>query len=183
MTKHIGQNIIVLLLGILSIFLCVLLVLELIPEKEELPLVKEEIKISSAPLSVSESRYLNSLAGMLHNPGDETAVISDLTVTVLDSTGKQNDIVLRDITILPRSNYELSWEMLETVKYDRVARVNITVNGETGRLSNDPDPAVVSAPVAILAVCLGASVWGTVIAAKKRYYMYQEDRMDETQQQ
>ncbi len=179
MTKHIWQNLLVAFLALITLGLFVLLVLEILPESPELLETKQVIEVSSSPINKGEASYLNEVRGILYNGGEEAVTVDWVRVHVQDAQGNRRDVTIAGKTLPPRTEWDILHTELSSWGYQRVIRVEAMVDGEPVKLSNETEKGLLTAPVVILAVLFASLVYGTVTAAKKRYYMYLEDKEDE----
>lgn len=179
MLKHIKQNLIILSIGLVSLALCLLLVLELIPANLSGLEVSEVAHVSSALINKEDGTYSCAVVGRIYNPTDETVAAEELRITVSNEDEELKEIVIKGQVIPPRTEwvYSQNWEGL--ISYDRVVSIYVSVDGETDQLPNRVSQAQAGG-LAILYTALLLMMIGMLIrSCKVRYYMHQEDRMAE----
>lgn len=178
MLKHVGQNLIILGLGLLSCLLVVLLVLELIPVSASSLEVKQRIDVSSSVIKVGQEKYDSSLRGILKNPTDTAVTVESLWVTVGNADGEELLIKLEGQSMQPRTTWEIDYRWESWLEYDRVLHVDAIVSGERLTVSNTETVVEAEGPVLLYVVLLLIAAGFLIHACKVRYYMYQEDRAD-----
>lgn len=179
MLKHMKQNLIILAIGLVSLALCLLLVLELIPANRSGLEVSEVAHVSSSLINKEEGTYSCAVMGRIYNPTDKTVSAEELKITVSNEDGELKEIVIRGQIIPPRTEwiYSENWEGM--IAYDRLVSVFVTVDGETDQLPNRVSE-VQAGGLAILYAALLLMMIGLLVrSCKVRYYMHQEDRMTE----
>lgn len=175
--KHIGYNVAVLLCALLAILFLVLAVVALFSiQQNEGIAVKEAFDVSSSALDAANQSFVTQLSGYLINYEDEKAQVEKILIVVGNGRDRE-EIELNGLMLYPRLAEEIRHEWKTNFNFDRIHSVTVVVGGERQLLANNTvewefDPSIVF--YALLCVI---SCFGTVFAAKKRYYCYQEDQM------
>ena len=175
MTKHLLQNLWILLLALLTLGLALLLVLDAIPAKTSGLEVKERVEASSALISAENKVYISSVQGYLRNATNQKVKVDQITVVVSDGDGNQKSLTLEGAELAPYAELEVSQAWESGVEYDRVLSVTVTVNGEEDLIPNTPTTFFLSASTIVYLVLTALSAFFLVWVCKVRYYMYQED--------
>lgn len=173
-------NLQIVVFGLLSLLLVVLTVLELLPDPGTGIEVRQLITVSSSslsPVEAEEKDYHSQISGMLFNPNDDAITVDSMAVTVSDGKTEQT-VTLAGFTLPARSTREIMTSLEGKVGFDRVTEVTLVRGDKTDVL---PNQTVTSSGVSGIAVIylllLAATVFLTVRAAKVRYYLYQEGKM------
>ena len=175
MTKHILQNLWILLLSLLTLGLALLLILDMIPAKASGLEVKERVEVSSSQISAGGRDYISSVQGFLRNTTAQTVEVERITVVVADSEGTEKVLELPGATVTPHAELEISHIWESGLAYDRVLSVTVTVNGEEDLIPNAPRTFFLNASTIVYFVLTALSAFFLVWVCKVRYYMYQED--------
>lgn len=175
MTKHMLQNLWILLLSLLTLGLALLLVLDMIPARTSGIEVKEQVKASSSLVSAGGGAHISSVQGFLRNTTNQTVEIERITVVVSDGNGASKTLELPGTTVFPHAELEISHVWESAVAYDRVSSVTVTVNGEADLIPNTPKTFILNSSTIVYLVLTGISAFFLVWVSKVRYYMYQED--------
>ena len=130
MTKHIGQNLLILLLALLTLGLTLLLILDLIPADASGMEVKEKVAVSSALVQADGDIYISSLRGSLRNTTDNILEIDKITVVVGNEDGQSKTLTFEKLTVLPRTDLELTHQWESNIAYDRISSITVFVDGE-----------------------------------------------------
>lgn len=176
MFKHIGQNLLIAGLGVLTILLTLLLILELIPVGVSALEVEQKISVSSSPINVTDKTYVSAISGIMSNPTNDAVRVESFRVTVSNEDGDRKLVELDGCVMPPRTSYELEQIWEGVTAYDAVIRVEAVVGGEILSISNSESEVDVGGLSIIYAALLLLSVGFLIHACKIRYYMYQEDR-------
>ena len=155
MKKELLQIIKTSLLGILTLVLLVLTVLEILPSGQTDLIVKEPITVSPAPVSSGTDRYQLLIMGTLFNDSDEEIAIERLTVTVSGASGKL-DVTVPARTLPPRTGYELSYSEISEKSYSSVQAVTATVKGEAITVSNEAGTLLGTVSLLLMALTIVA---------------------------
>lgn len=182
MTKHILQNLWILLLSLLTLGLAFLLVLDMIPAKESGLEVKERVDVSSSLISAGGSTYISSVQGLLRNTTGDSVELEEISVVVSDSDGNKKTLTFPGKTVNPHATLELSHAWESGVAYDRVLSVTVTVDGEEDLIPNTPRTFFINASTIVYLALTALSAFFLVWVCKVRYYMYQEDMEKEKSQ-
>ena len=108
MTKHLLQNLWILLLALLTLGLALLLVLDAIPAKTSGLEVKERVEASSALISAENKVYISSVQGYLRNATNQKVKVDQITVVVSDGDGNQKSLTLEGAELAPYAELEVS---------------------------------------------------------------------------
>ena len=170
------QTVKIVLLALLALVLAVLAALELQPTALSELQIKTPLRVSSALIDVGQNAYSWELSGAFANESNETITVETLYVTVSD--GKLTKRVEVDgFTLHPRTSREIPKTVGTGIHaYDRITRVEVTVNGETDVLANTANTTISGIAILYL-VALAAVAILLVRACKIRYYIYQEMQM------
>ncbi|MBQ9773629.1 MAG: hypothetical protein IJW30_03095 [Clostridia bacterium] len=183
MTRHIGHNLGIALCAILAILFAVLTVLSLLPPATTTGIeVKENIEVSSS--ASNDGRYLVQLRGRIINKNDVTRTVERLEIVIGNGkTESERTLVLKDIELDPRTEYDLSdntedWSMEEA--YDRVLSVTVTDDDVTEQIENQTVGLHLNLTTLLWGVLLvidGIVLWKLCV---QRYYLAEEDRLSAT---
>ena len=175
MTKHIGQNLLILLLALLTLGLTFLLILDLIPADASGLEVKEQADASSALVQAGGNIYTSSLRGTLKNTTDNNLEVDKITVVVSNKDGQSKTLEFQEITVLPHADLDLSYQWESSVSYDRVTSITVFVDGEEDLIPNAERTFFLRASTIVYGVLVAIAAFFLVWVCKVRYYMYQED--------
>ena len=181
MTKHLLQNLWILLLALLTLGLAFLLVLDMIPARASGLEVKERVDVSSSRISADSNVHISSVQGFLRNTTGETVKVDGITVVVEDGKGNTKTLELPGAEVLPHSGLEVSHTWESAIAFDRVNSVTVTVNGEEDLIPNTPKTFILNASTIVYLVLTAISAFFLVWVCKVRYYMYQEDMAKKSQ--
>lgn len=178
LTRHVGYNVLILLLGIAVIFFFVLGIVSAFG-REETVAVPETVTVSASPIDADGGRYELRLQGQLRNNTDGQIRAEELLI-VVEKDGRSETVVLTDLSLPSRALYEVLYTWESSVAFDQVTSVSIRYGGETYALSNYTSGITVNADLvfywAIAAVFTAAGIY----FLKQRYYLAEEDRMSES---
>lgn len=170
------QTALIAVLAVLAVALLLLTALELRPASVSDLKLQKPFAVSSSLIDVSASIYASSLEGTFVNETDEAITVDALTVTV--SSGRlTRKIEFDGFTLAPRSNLELSEAWTGLHNFDRITRIDVTVNGEPDVLVNTDSALSVSGIAILYLLLLLVDVFFLVRACKIRYYIWQEQQM------
>jgi hypothetical protein len=175
MTKHLLQNLWILLLALLTLGLAFLLVLDMIPAGSSGLEVKERVEVSSSLISADGNAHVSSVQGFLRNKTGESIAVEKITVVVADADGNTKTLELDGAKVLPHGELEISHVWESGLDFDRVSSVTVTVNGEEDLIPNAVRTFFLSASTVVYLVLTGISACFLIWVCKVRYYMYQED--------
>ncbi len=178
---HLGQNLLIAGLALLTLFFALLSVLAVLPAETDVE-IHETVHVSSSPLSADKSPvYLISVSGVLRNTTNREITVERLTVPVDNGSfvGKQTKELMQEQIVIPAfGQISLSITGEGMVDYRYVREVTAVWDGEEHFLRN---PAGTDLSAVILPVLLTViAVFFLVRACKVRFYMAQEDRMEQT---
>ena len=176
-TGHIWHNLAVLFCGALAIFFLALALVALFSfQKNEGIAVKEAFDVSSSPLDATEQNFVTQLSGYLVNNEDKKAEVEKILIVVGNGRDRE-EIEIDGLPLYPRFAEEIRHEWKTTLAFDRIHSVSVVVDGQRQQLANSTANWEFDPNVIIYALLCAISCFGTVFAAKKRYYRYQEDQM------
>jgi hypothetical protein len=177
------QTVLICVWGALSLLLAVLLILEGVSMmRRDKVVIKDPVDVHSSVITVINEEYkIYSVqtSGRLHNPTNNAVRVENLKV-VLDADGREKVISFDSFLLPAYSDHEIKHAFESERNYMVVKWVEATVDGEAVVI---PNLAVRSASaasgtvMAVYAMLLTGFVWLLIIAAKKRYYLYQESQM------
>ncbi|MBR2019256.1 MAG: hypothetical protein IKA05_02550 [Clostridia bacterium] len=169
------QTVKIVLFSLLALALAVLTVLELQPTALSELQIKTPFRVSSALIDVGQGAYALELNGEFVNESNETVEVDAIAVTV--SNGKLTKrIEMEGFALPPRTSQEVTETWTGIHSYDRITRVEVTVNGEVDVLANTANPGVSGIAILYLIALAGVAIL-LVRACKIRYYIHQEARM------
>ena len=183
--QKILQTVLICVWGALTVLLAVLLTLEVISSFEsESVAVAEPFSVSTSLLqNVSDAHkvYAVELSGRISNPTKNAVRVEGLTVTIgADNAEKTLSF---DAFVIPAySEHEICYTFKSESAFYEVKRIKGALDGETVTLSNmavQDQTAATGGAMAIYAAAIVCTVWLLVVAAKKRYYIFQELKMQE----
>jgi hypothetical protein len=175
MTRHLLQNLWILLLALLTLGLAFLLVLDMIPAANSGLEVKERVEVSSSLISAQGKTHVASVQGFLRNTTGDSIEVEKITVVVADADGNTKTLELPGAKVLPHADLEISHVWESSLAFDRVSSVTVTVSGEEDLIPNAPRTFFLSASTIVYLVLTGISACFLIWVCKVRYYMYQED--------
>lgn len=170
------QTIKITVLAVLAAALLLLTALELQPAAVSDLKLEKRFEISSALIDVGRDVYAASLTGTFANDTNEPIVVDALSVTVSDGTIKKK-IEFEGFTLAPRTDRELSQTWTGIHDYDRITRIDVTVNGEEDVLVNTDSAMTISGIAILYLVLLLVDLLLLVRACKILYYIRQEQQM------
>ncbi|MBE6632852.1 MAG: hypothetical protein E7620_00760 [Ruminococcaceae bacterium] len=174
--RKIKQLILIVLLGIGTLFSLVVSVLAMIPVNTAVE-IREEIKASSSAVSANEeTAYITEVSGAIRNTTDRDLVVAKLEVPTVSLGGDNGPVVVfENITIPARGTITIAKTETGTVSCDRVGDIVATVGEETFYLRNPAEQAATVSLVPILfTLVLGYLL---VYACRVYYYMILEERV------
>lgn len=175
---HLGQNLLIAGLALLTLFFALLSVLAVLPAETDVE-IRETVHVSSSPLSADASSvYLVSVTGALRNTTNREITVERLTVPVENGSfvGKQTrELVQEGIVIPPFGQVSLSVTGEGLADYRYVGEVTAVWDGEEHFLRNPAEKELSSAILPVLLTVI--AVFFLIRACKVRYYMAQEDGM------
>ena len=177
------QTVLICVWGAWSLLLVVLLILEGVSmARRDTVVIKDSVSVHSSVITVINEEYkIYSVQtnGRLHNQTNNAVRVENLTI-VLDADGREK-VVSFDPFLLPAySDYEIKYDFESERNYTTVKWVEATVDGEAVVIPNLAVRAASAASgtvMVVYAMLLTSFVWLLIIAAKKRYYLYQESQM------
>ena len=175
--KHIGYNVTLILCALLAVFFLVMTIVALFSTQigEDIA-VKEAFDVSSSSLDAQNQNFVFQLSGRLINYEDQKAEVEKILV-VVGNGRERKEIELDGVVLYPRLAEEIRHEWKTSFSFDRVHSVTVVVGGERQLLANSTAEWEFNPNILLYALLCAISCFGTVFAAKKRYYRYQEDRM------
>ena len=146
MKQKITQVVKTSILGVLTVLLLVLTVLQLLPSPDTGVSLKEPIAVYSELTDATNGVYENAVSGILFNESDDTLKINSITVTLTNGAqDKAIKVYLTDdetaLDLPARMQREFSKSELSTVSYTEVKSVEVEINGEAHEISNAPEKA------------------------------------------
>ncbi|MBE6589422.1 MAG: hypothetical protein E7643_04515 [Ruminococcaceae bacterium] len=173
--NKIGYSIGACVAGALAVLFLVLSILTLFTGNVDGLFVKEPITASASSLDASGERSLVQLRGILFNEGDERLTVEKVRLTLRheNATEKRE---LDGFVIEARTAYDVFYEWSSPVPFDSVDAVELVIDGEATRLSNS-EQSPLSLETLIFLSCAVVAVIFAVFFGKKRYYVYQEEKM------
>lgn len=178
LTRHVGYNVLILVLGIAALTFLVLGMVSAFGTSESVT-VPETVTVSASPIDAKGERYELRLQGILRNNTDQTIRAEELLV-VVEKDGRNETVVLTDLSLPSRAPYELSHKWESPAAFDRVMSVSIRYGGETYSLSNYTSGVTVNPDMVLYLVIAALFVAVGVYFVKQRYYLAEEDRMSES---
>ena len=174
--ERLVQTLKIIVLAILAAALLLLTALELQPAAVSDLKLQKKFQISSALIDVGRDVYATNLVGEFVNETNETIVVDALTVTV--SNGKVTKrIEFEGFTLLPRTDIELSQTWTGIHDFDRITRIDVTVNGKEDVLVNTDSTLSISGIAIVYLLLLLVDLLLLVRACKIRYYIWQEQQL------
>lgn len=175
--KHVWYNVALIACALLAITFLVLAVVSLFSmQSGEGIAVKEAFDVSSSPLDTTEQNFVTQLSGYLINYEDKAQTVEKI-ILVIGNGRERKEIELDGLTLHPRLAEEIRHEWKTSFAFDRVHSLSVVVNGERQLLANNTAEWEFNPNILLYAILCSLSCFGTVFAAKKRYYRYQEDQM------
>lgn len=181
MKKTCLQNAKIAVFGILTVFLLVLTVLELLPEPKSDVTVKEPITVSSVLVDTSRGVYENAISGVVFNDSENTITLNSITVAVSRRNAETEIQIPLSLTLAPRVQEEILFSYFDTVAYTQVDKVTADINGDTYALSNAKSSFIGATVLVLLGLLLifGFLLYRSILV---RYYMYEEKKLTEQMQ-
>lgn len=174
------QTVLICLWGALSLLLAVLLILEGVSmARRDAVVMKDPVTVNSSVLSVVNETYrIYSVQteGKLHNQTQNAVRVENLKV-ILDADGEEKVLSFDTFLIPAYSDQAIRHSFESERNYTTVKWVEATVDGEAVVIPNlavREASAATSGVMAIYAALLVCFIWLLIIAAKKRYYLFQE---------
>lgn len=124
--------------AVLVVLFALLCALELIPKNQSGLTVKEVFQVSSGSLSPFDAptkEYTCHVRGRVDNPTDRDVRVELLCLTV-EGEGKEKTVELEGFLLPARSFREINETFEDTVNYDTVKTVSVTVEGTAETLAN-----------------------------------------------
>ncbi len=175
--KHGVQNLKIILLGIVTLILLVLLVMQLIPKQTSDLQIKEEISVSSSLIGVVQGGYSSQLTGTVENVGEDPVRMLAIRVTVSNGDAEKT-VELPGGTVAAYGERRIFYTEDGTQSWTRVKDVTVVLaNGEALHLQNPASTASLGGLVWLCIALLAVSVCFLVHACMVRYYMHEEDLM------
>ena len=175
MTKHILQNILILILALICAGLLFLTILDLIPANTSGLQLSEEVTVSSSRINANEETRISVVRGVFYNPTDDTVEIERVRIVVSNEDGDEKTVELDGVAILPRTDREFSSSWAEDKAYDRILSITVTVDGADDLMPNKVSNVSFGSFAIFYLILLAIFAFLLVWACKVRYYMYQED--------
>ena len=177
LTRHVGHNVLILVMGIVTLLCLVLGVISEFTTNETVA-VPETVTVSASPIDAGGEKYELRLFGVLMNQTNEEITIGELLIAV-EGDGRNETVVLENVVLPSRMRYELAHTWEGSVAFDKVTSVNAVYQGETHPLANYTSGLDINADLlfywAIAAVALMIGIY----FFKQRYYLAQEDQMSQ----
>ena len=124
------------LLGLLTLLLLTVTVLELLPGGQTALTVKDTVAVAPSVLNSTNGTYQLLFSGTLINQSDESITVDAIDVKVSNGKEEQTVRIPLSITLQPREEYELSHSEESKISYSRIQSMTATVGGEQTSLSN-----------------------------------------------
>ena len=175
MTKHILQNILILILGLLCLGLLFLTIVDLIPANTSGLQLSEEVKVSSSQINAKEETRISAVRGAFFNPTNHTVEIERVQIVVSNEEGDEKTLELDGVSIPARTDREFTSSWTEDKAYDRVISITVTVGGAEDLVPNKVSNFSFGSFAIVYLILLAIFAFLLVWACKVRYYMYQED--------
>ena len=180
------QTVLICVWGVMTLLLAVLLTLEVVSSFQTAPVtVKEELSVSASVIEViSEDHkvYAIELGGRFYNPTQNAVRVDGLTV-IIGADDAEKTISFDESFIIPAySDHEISRSFKSESAFSEIVCVKAVMDGEAIEFSNIPteeEDAASGAAMSIYAAAMVCTVWLLIVAAKKRYYLFQELKMQE----
>ncbi|MBQ2734837.1 MAG: hypothetical protein IJF33_03300 [Clostridia bacterium] len=166
----------IVVLAVLAIALLLLTALELLPTAVSNLKIGKKFQVSSAWIDVSRDVYSSHLVGEFVNDTNETIVVDALAVTVSDGKVTKK-IELDGFALPPRTDIEISETWTGIYDYDRITRIDVTVNGKEDVLVNTDSTLSISGIAIVYLLLLLVDLLLLVRACKIRYYIWQEQQL------
>ncbi len=175
--KHVLYNVAVLACALLAITFLVLAVVALFSiQSGEGLAVKETFDVSSSALDANGQNFVAQLSGSLVSYEDKAQKVEKILVVV--GNGKhREEIELDGMTLHPRLAEEVRYEWKTSFAFDRIHSLTVVVESERQLLANNTAEWEFNPNILLYAILCALFCFGTVFAAKKRFYRYQEDQM------
>ena len=177
------QTVLICVWGALSLLFAVLLILEGVSAaRRDAVVVKDPVKVNSSILTVIDDThriYSVRTNGTLHNQTNNAVRVENLKV-VLDADGEEKVLSFDTFLIPAYSDQKIDHAFEGERGYTTVKWIEATVDGEAMVIPNLAVRAATAATGAVMsayAMLLVCFVWLLIIACKKRYYLFQELKM------
>ena len=159
--------------GIFSLVLCVI---SLFAGSVDGLAVKERITVSSSAVTAEEgSAYVVQVRGRLHNESDREISVEGVELQLRWGETSQTQ-TFGGFDIDARVTHDLFYEWTSPVPFDSVDAVELILDGEGHRLSNEESTLLKTDTFLFLIISLLCALFA-VFFAKKRYYVYEEEQM------
>ena len=147
MKQKILQTVKTAVIGVLTLLLLVLTILELIPEPDIGVTLKEPVTVYSELTDATNGIYETAVAGVILNESDDMMKIHSITVTVTNGTqDKAIKLYLSEdntaFDLPARTQREFSKSELDTASFTEIKSVEVELDGKTHELSNLPEKAI-----------------------------------------
>ena len=161
------------LMGLAALLLCVM---TLFTGTVDGLFVRERITVSSSAMTAKEgSAYVVQVSGRIHNEGDHTVRVDEVKLALHGENGTETKI-LEGFEIDARVSHDLFCEWTSSEPFENVDSVELVIDGQAHRISNS-EGSFFSAETVILFAFCAVSAFLCVFFAKKRYYVYEEEKM------
>lgn len=176
--KHVAYNVAVILCAVLAlVFLVMAIVAVFSLQSNEGIAVKEAFDVFSSPLDAENQNFVSQLSGYLINYEDHKTQIEKIIIVV--GNGRERaEVELEGLMLYPRLSEEIRYEWKTSFDFDRIHSLTVIVDGERQLLANNTIEWEFNPDIIFYVLLCAVCCFGTVFAAKKRYYRYQEDQME-----
>ena len=160
---HMGQNLLIAVLAIATLFFALLLVLSLIPANTDVR-IQREIEVSSFEVEASETsdsewRYLVTAEGSLRNTTDQELIVERIVIPVSNDSfnnGKSMELQTENIVLPPMTEVDITVQGEGDADYRFVGEVTAVVNGQELFLRNPADTELAAILVPLMLTCVFA---------------------------
>ncbi len=174
--KKVGYSIGCFGFAAVGLFCLVLCVISLFTGSVDGLTVKEPITVSSSAVTAEEgSTYVVQVRGRLHNESDREISVEGVEL-LLRHEGTSATETFDGFDVDARVTHDLFYEWTSPVPFDSVDAVELILDGEGHRLSNEESSILSTDTVLFLIIALLCALFA-VFFAKKRYYVYEEEQM------
>lgn len=173
---HIGQNVLIAVLALVTLFFAVLTVMAMIPAETDVE-ISETITVSSSRLNALDEEvgaYVVEASGMLRNTTGNIITVSRLSIPADGFDSKQAPVILtaENIVIPPRSSVAVIASAAASENCHKTGEITALIDGDLVFLRNPADISAVSVLIPLfLALVAGFFCFR---ACQIRYYMAQE---------
>lgn len=180
MKQKVIQTIKTAVIGVLTLLLLVLTVLELIPSPDVGVSLKEPVTVYSELTDATNGIYQTAVAGVILNESEDTLKINSVTVTVTNGTQDKaiklylsEDSTAFDLPV--RTHREFSKSELDTAAFTEVKSVEVEIDGKAHEISNVPEKAIETVTLILIALLLlsGYLLYRSILVT---YYTFTEKK-------